>query len=94
MVDCNNNIIEIGDLVMLKFAKIRGPSGILRKLEESPDYGVVLDVFEKDFSTGKTKGVPDFRYCRIKWFDCASGARRGEKETTVEAYFDLEKISK
>jgi hypothetical protein len=89
MVDSGVNMIKVGDLVMLKDAKIRDPVGTLRKLKEAPDYGIVLEVYEN-----KCKSTEDDSVCRVMWFDCDGGARAGEPGTTLEIPSKLEKISK
>ncbi len=81
-------MIKVGDLVMLKNAKIRGPDGTLKELEEAPDYGVVLAT-NVNAITANEEDV-----CRVMWFDRNSGPRTGNKRTTLEFTEELEKISK
>ena len=81
------NMLNKGDLVILRHAKIRGPDGILKELAEAPDYGVVISLNVGHPTTNE-------EICRIMWFDQLTGARRGENGTTLELVKDLEKISK
>ena len=80
-------MIKVGDMVVLKHAKIRGPDGTLKELEEAPYYGVVI---------GLNVGHPatDEEICRVMWFDREDGARLDNEGTTLELTEDLEKISR
>ena len=79
-------MIKVGDLVMLKNAKIRGPDGNLKELEESPYYGIIISI---------NVGHPAVNnpICRVLWFDQKTGARTGNEAISLELTEDLEVIS-
>ena len=81
------SMLNKGDLVILRHAKIRGPDGALKDLTEAPDYGVIISLNVGHPATNE-------EICRVMWFDQETGARRGEKRTTLELIKDLKKISK
>lgn len=83
-------MIKTGDMVIQKWAKIRGPDGKLKQLEESPYYGIVIAA-EVDMPRYK-KEIQGAVH-RVLWFDKESGARRDENAITIELGTDLEKIS-
>lgn len=82
-------MIKVGDMVVLKHAKIRGPDGTLKELEEAPYYGVVIGL-----KVGHPDPATNEKVCRVMWFDREDGARRDNEGTTIEFIEDLEKISK
>ena len=83
-------MIKTGDMVIQKWAKIRGPNGKLKQLEESPYYGIVI-AENIDIPSATD---PPRRVHRVLWFTEDSGARRDQNAITIELETDLEKISR
>ena len=82
-------MIGVGDMVIQRWAKIRGPSGEAKQLEEAPYYGIVIaaDVDMPRYD----KEIVGMVH-RVLWFD-KEGVRREEQHVTIELDKDLEKIS-
>ena len=84
-------MIKTGDMVIQKWAKIRGPDGKLKELEDSPYYGIVIAA--KVDIPRYNKEIAGLVH-RVLWFDKESGARRDVNAITIELESDIEKISK
>ena len=83
-------MINLGDMVIQRWAQIREPNGNLRQLEESPYYGIVI---AEDIDIPSTTDPPR-RVHRVLWFEKETGVRRDEQQMTIELEQDLKKISK
>ncbi len=74
--------IKVGAMVRLKHANIRSPSGELKRLDEAPDYGIVI----------AQEDVGGLMYCTIQWFDYMGGARVGRVGTSHQRVEELELV--
>ncbi len=82
-------MISVGDMVIQKWAKIRGPDGKLKQLEESPYYGIVIAA---DVDMPRYNKEVAGKVHRVIWFD-RDGVRREDQQVTIELEKDLEKVS-